>query len=927
MQKRFNHYYLTEQIGSKPLRSAYLAHHVNDVSQKVLIKIFDATCLALGQESERLLYQVEWIKQLRHVHVVPILDLGVEQGQPYVVSPYLSGGSLRRRLDSLSLGRLSLQEALNIIAQVGQALSYFHSHAHLHQNIKPENIFFNEQNEVLLADFRLTGFIDVAILDYQSDPRNMCYMAPEQFVGSASEKSDQYALACLAYELLAGRVPFSAQSFAMMWASHYAQLPVPLSDLVPDLPKWIGKVVLKAMEKDPSERYADISAFLLALEGAALSPAPAITRPLALSALDPFAVDAAKPLKNKKSDAPNTTSLTGTPSEGSLANAPFGMSLAGAGFETSLTGTGFGMSLPGAPFGTSLPGNPFTASISGMMMSVNLNGNVLEKALEGDVLEKALEGNPFEADLAGNAFEIGQQGDVLEKALEENPFEADLAGNAFEMGQQGDVLEKALKGNLFETSLEGAIFERALGENPFETDLAGNPFETDLEEDFLGKALRENPFETGLIETPLTTQLLERWERASNEPYVNTGTPAGGTHNDPFSIGHLWRNTKYSIPALWSGRSRKRPIATRWLMQLRGYLGSLLGLVQTGSKRGLSVLSKQLTRLAGRWKSMLSELRAKKTTAADEPVGDALIKPFSVGRIFQYRRDSIPIVLFGQRRELPTPAMWLVLTMSTIVLIGGMVSYAFLLSQSSSLIKSKNTNQLHQTSAHPIDTQLIAQPVAHITVMPTAQENSPSASSGLISQPVQASLTGSYAEQSQIYDLSTEGKIDWIDWGLKMPGDVNRRNGSQPQISTFVVIRNGQTSIIQRASYNASAKLWWFDGTPTMMAQPQQASGVYVTGISAGFSLTVPTSTTSRTLRVYVGANGARGKFTASLNGKTYVDETLSTAYNSNGPQANGIYTLVFSSSVPNQVLTVTYTAMTTDTSNGYVLLQAATLQ
>jgi len=90
----------------------------------------------------------------------------------------------------------------------------------------------------------------MAILDYQSDPRNMCYMAPEQFVGSASEKSDQYALACLAYELLAGRVPFSAQSFAMMWASHYAQLLVPLSDLVPDLPKRIGKAMLKAMAKD-----------------------------------------------------------------------------------------------------------------------------------------------------------------------------------------------------------------------------------------------------------------------------------------------------------------------------------------------------------------------------------------------------------------------------------------------------------------------------------------------------------------------------------------------------------------------------------------------------------------------------------------------------------------------------------------------------
>jgi len=110
MQKRFNHYCLTEQLGSKPLRSVYLAHHIQDVSHKVLLKIFDAPCLALGQENERFLHQVEWIKQLRHAHVVPILDLGVEQGQPYVVSTYLASGSLRRRLDSLSPRRLPLQK-------------------------------------------------------------------------------------------------------------------------------------------------------------------------------------------------------------------------------------------------------------------------------------------------------------------------------------------------------------------------------------------------------------------------------------------------------------------------------------------------------------------------------------------------------------------------------------------------------------------------------------------------------------------------------------------------------------------------------------------------------------------------------------------------------------------------------------------------
>ena len=172
------------------------------------------------------------------------------------------------RLDSLSPRHLHLQEALKIISQIGQALAYFHEHAYLHENIKPENIFFDPRGEVLLTDFRLSGFIDVKLLDYQSDPRSMCYMAPEQFAGTASEKSDQYALACLAYELITGQEPFSAQSFAMMWASHYAEIPAPLSDLVPGLPPSIEKAVFKAMAR------IRLNAIPIPLHFSSLSKAP-----------------------------------------------------------------------------------------------------------------------------------------------------------------------------------------------------------------------------------------------------------------------------------------------------------------------------------------------------------------------------------------------------------------------------------------------------------------------------------------------------------------------------------------------------------------------------------------------------------------------------------------------------------------------------
>src|SRR5437588_5450532 len=273
MQERFNQYYLTEQLASKPLRSVYLAHRVNDASQKVVVKLFDAACLNLEEESESLLHKVEWTKQFKHAHIVPVVDLGIEQGQPYVVSKYLGSGSLRHRMNRLSPQRLDLQEALRIIFYVGQALCYAHQHNILHGNIKPENIFFNKQRKVLLADFRLASFINVTKLNYKSDPHTTCYMAPEQFSGTISEKSDQYALACLAYELITGRAPFSAQGFSSMWTKQNTQRAILLSDLVPDLPEQAEEVVLKAMAKDPSERYANISIFIRALEALSLLPA------------------------------------------------------------------------------------------------------------------------------------------------------------------------------------------------------------------------------------------------------------------------------------------------------------------------------------------------------------------------------------------------------------------------------------------------------------------------------------------------------------------------------------------------------------------------------------------------------------------------------------------------------------------------------
>jgi serine/threonine protein kinase len=385
MRERFNQYYLIKQIDSKPSKSIYLAYHVGDGSQKVMLEIFDAACFTFDQQSKNVFHKIEVIKQLRHSSILPILDLGVEQGRPYVVREYHTYESLRRRLDRLSPRKLSLHEALMIVLEVGQGLSYTHHHHILHGNIRPETIFFNTNGEVLLSDFGLAGFIDVTKLPQQFDAQTISYMAPEQFMGSITEKSDQYALACLAYELITGRTPFASQSsFAVtfplssedasgkttgrgengdkdqlmliqagsacensrcpdygkvgknnihkygktrkgeqrwqcktcqatwssssMRAKHHPEFLIPPADLVPHLPGSVQKAVLKAMDKEPSNRYPDVSLFLKALETASSLATPVVrNHPLMTPSFSTFMTTVTEPFEDMESEFPLPT--------------------------------------------------------------------------------------------------------------------------------------------------------------------------------------------------------------------------------------------------------------------------------------------------------------------------------------------------------------------------------------------------------------------------------------------------------------------------------------------------------------------------------------------------------------------------------------------------------------------------------------------
>jgi serine/threonine protein kinase len=266
--ERFHDYGIMKQLGDKPLRQVYMAYPLAEPERKVVLKVFDAACLNRDYEYETFLERKEFIKQIRHDHLVSIIDMGIEDEQLYVVTSYISEDSLLHRLKHTASANWDISDVLHLCVQLGQTLNYVHSCGLVHANIKPENILFDQDGKVMLTDFSLAGLINEDKLGYKSDSHTINYMAPEQHTGQSSEKSDQYALGCIGYELIAGKSPFSTQDISFTQIKHATETPTTLSEIIPEIPSRVERVFMRTLERDPAERYPSMAAFVEALQAA-----------------------------------------------------------------------------------------------------------------------------------------------------------------------------------------------------------------------------------------------------------------------------------------------------------------------------------------------------------------------------------------------------------------------------------------------------------------------------------------------------------------------------------------------------------------------------------------------------------------------------------------------------------------------------------
>lgn len=277
-------YHVLSAIASGSFGRVYLARHTVLTTRLAALKLMHEVPFSSEEERRQFLQEAQVLELLKHPYILPVLDAGIHEGVPYIVSEYASGNSLRKRLRDQNTPPLSLEESLTVLSQVGQALQYAHDQNVIHRDIKPENILFHARGHALLADFGLAIVLATTSVKHAGQAGTPRYMAPEQFRERVCKESDQYALGCVAYELFTGHAPFLATGAIALLYQHVSVPPVPLRQHNPQLPEHIEQAVLKALMKEPGERFEDVSSFIAALQGPGSTKAlPRATTPLTSS--------------------------------------------------------------------------------------------------------------------------------------------------------------------------------------------------------------------------------------------------------------------------------------------------------------------------------------------------------------------------------------------------------------------------------------------------------------------------------------------------------------------------------------------------------------------------------------------------------------------------------------------------------------------
>lgn len=267
-------YRIIEQLGQGGMATVYKAYHAaldRYVAIKVLHPAFteDPNFLARFQREARV------VARLEHPNIVPIYDFAEHEGRPYLVMKFIEGETLKAAMERAPL---TLAQIQTVLEAVGAALAYAHDRNVLHRDVKPSNVLLAKDKNIYLADFGLARMAQSGESSLTSDrlvgtPQ---YISPEQALSKPNldARTDVYSLGVMLYEMVVGRVPFNADTpFAIIHDHIYTPLPLPRL-VNPDVPEQIERVLLRALAKEPSDRFQDVPAVVNAFRLAMLGELP-----------------------------------------------------------------------------------------------------------------------------------------------------------------------------------------------------------------------------------------------------------------------------------------------------------------------------------------------------------------------------------------------------------------------------------------------------------------------------------------------------------------------------------------------------------------------------------------------------------------------------------------------------------------------------
>ncbi|MGD2154887.1 MAG: protein kinase, partial [Gemmatimonadales bacterium] len=248
-------YTIEQELGSGGMATVYLAYDRKHERQVAIKALRPELAAALG--AERFLREIKITANLNHPHILPLLDSGEAGGALFYVMPYVEGESLRDRLNRE--GRFSVDEALDLAAEIADALGSAHRGHVIHRDIKPENILLREGHAVV-ADFGIALAVAASYEERLTEtglsPGTPSYMSPEQIDGTGFDaRSDIYALGALLFEMITGRPPFEGPTPLAIAVQHETAPPPDPREIDAAIPDDLAKLILRCLAKDRDDRY------------------------------------------------------------------------------------------------------------------------------------------------------------------------------------------------------------------------------------------------------------------------------------------------------------------------------------------------------------------------------------------------------------------------------------------------------------------------------------------------------------------------------------------------------------------------------------------------------------------------------------------------------------------------------------------------